>query len=175
MPKAKRSAIAECRALLAKQLAPRTLPPLDTGIPSPCPEAVLPVARDTRPATPIVGGIMTQPTLEQPAPTEQGTEHASPAQPTKSVISREYKARSKKRTPDWIRQELREAQNAYENGLRRVARENGLLDRWNTKWTALNKGMQAMNLGNMLRHMQKHGMPVTILGQSEPGHKQLAA
>ncbi len=150
----KQSAVKQALALLDKHLGPHPVAPTRVDRP-----------KQEKPLGPKSTGTVEQ---IKPAKAEQptkvdvpATEHATP-KPSKSVISREYKKRV--RSPDWIREELREAQNAYEDGLCRVAKENGLLDRWNNKWAKLNCGMQAMNLGNVLRAMEKRGETVKILG-----------
>lgn len=88
----------------------------------------------------------------------------------KSVISRERKAAIKGKPLDWIALELQEAQLASERGLQDVAMENGL----GFPWAHLNRGMQRMNLANVLRGKQRRGEHFSIGGRT-PGQLQALA
>lgn len=79
----------------------------------------------------------------------------------KSVISHERKVALLRKKPDGIRVALREAMLGSEAALVAVAHENNV----EFRWAARNPGMQAMNLGNVLRGIRNRGGKVRVEGR----------
>lgn len=156
--------IEECKALLASQIkAPLGLQV--TTVREVRPRPVKPASLATI-GTPRVSS---RPKAVSPVKSKQvaaigiaGERSDATPRPTKSVISRAYKTNWKNRAKDQLSLELEQAMLASENGLKEVAKENGVA----FKWDKLNVGMQRMNLGNVLRNKLARGETVTVMGVS---------
>jgi hypothetical protein len=89
---------------------------------------------------------------------------AKPKAESKSVVSSDYAKnyhKSNVKTASGVRFAV-DCNDAVAKSLRglsmdelkKVAKENGLIDRFNAKWANLNSGLCRMALGNALRHLK---------------------
>lgn len=92
------------------------------------------------------------------------TQNPTPATRGKSVIPHDRKLAMQKRGPSALRLALQQAMLGSETALVAVAHENNV----EFRWAAKNRGMQAMNLGNVLAGMQRRGVEVRVEGQVVP-------
>lgn len=96
---------------------------------------------------------------------EPATQPAPAATPKgKSVISHERKQAWLARPADRLDAALADVLLSADHSLLSVCHENQLADRWNTKWSRLNPGMQRMNLANVLRGRIRREERVTVAG-----------
>lgn len=85
----------------------------------------------------------------------------------KSVVKKVYKEQYKTKgsgqgNGDRLDIAMKDALEADDNALGKIAKENGI----QFNWGILNKGLQRMNLSNVLRGRIDRGEPVKVLGKS---------